>query len=178
MDFAELVEARRSVRAYSPCEISRGEIAGIVKAAVEAPSWKNRAPARYRVVRAGALMERLRREALPPSNCAKAEGAAAMAAVTFKRGESGFTGAAPDNEFGEGWGAYDAGLASAYFLLAARDRGWDTLVIGLRDEAKVRGLLEIPEDETLTAIILLGKAKAPPAKMPRVAVESILDIVE
>ena len=34
--------------------------------------------------------------------------------------------------------------------MAAKKRGWDTLIMGIRDGAAVRKILGIPEDEILT----------------------------
>ena len=181
MEFNDLIEARRSVRKYVAAEIARGEIEAIVKDALEAPSWKNREPTRYHVVTDAVLKECLRTEALLGGNVAKAENAAAIVVVTFVKALSGFTKApdgavSPDNELGDMWGAYDAGLASAYFLLAAKNRGWDSLVIGIRDAAKAREILAIPEDETITAILLLGKAAAPAVKPARKDVSAVLEL--
>ena len=116
-----------------------------------------------------ALKECLRTHAMPVGNAAKCVNAAALVAVTFKKGLSGFTLQSdgtntPDNELGDMWGAYDAGLASAYFMLAARNRG---LVIGIRDAAKAVEVLGLPADETLTAIIVLGKGDQSMPKPPR-----------
>ena len=166
MEFKELIEARRSVRKYVAAELTKAEVEAIVTEALEAPSWKNREPTRYYVILDAALKECLRTQAMPEGN------AAALVAVTFKKGLSGFTLQSdgtntPDNELGDMWGAYDAGLASAYFMLAARNRGWDSLVIGIRDAAKAVEVLGLPADETLTAIIVLGKGDQSMPKPPR-----------
>ena len=99
-----------------------------------------------------------------------------VAAATFKRGESGYMGASAANELGEMWGAYDCGLASAYFVLAAKDHGWDSLILGIRDAAKVKELMGIPDDETLTSVIALGKAAGTAAKPPRKAVGEVVKV--
>ena len=42
MEFQKLIETRRSVRKYSPDgKITKEELTAIIKAAQEAPSWKN-----------------------------------------------------------------------------------------------------------------------------------------
>ena len=172
MEFKELIEVRRSVRKYAAAELTKAEVEAIVTEALEAPSWKNREPTRYHVILDAALKECLRTQAMPEGNAAKCVNAAALVAVTFKKGLSGFTLQSdgtntPDNELGDMWGAYDAGLASAYFMLAARNRGWDSLVIGIRDAAKAVEVLGLPADETLTAIIVLGKGDQSMPKPPR-----------
>ena len=167
MEFKNLIEARRSVRKYVASEISEAEVETIVGEALNAPSWKNTEVTRYYAAVGAAAKERLWREALPSFNVASTANAAALVAVAFKRGESGYMGPDAANELGEMWGAYDCGLASSYFILAAKNRGWDSLILGIRDAAKVKALMGIPEDETLTAVIALGKAAGAVAKPPR-----------
>ena len=102
--------------------------------------------------------------------------AAALVAVTFKKGESGYMGTAAANELGEMWGAYDCGLASAYFVLAAKNHGWDSLILGIRDAEKIKSLMGIPEDETVTSVIALGKAAQSVTKPPRKPVGEVLKV--
>lgn len=174
MNFEELIEARRSVRRYAKSEISKGEMEKIVADALNAPSWKNSETTRYYVAIADEPKARIWSEALPGFNAANSANAAALVAVTFVPGQSGYSGDAPANELGEMWGAYDCGLASAYFILAAKNRGWDTLIMGKRDTAKVKEILAIPDGETLMAVIAVGKASAKPVKVPRKQVAEVL----
>ena len=176
MEFNELIEARRSVRKYAAGEISKAEIEAIVGEALNAPSWKNTEVTRYYAAIGATAKERLWDETLPSFNVASTANAAALVAVTFKTGESGYMGAEPANELGEMWGAYDCGLASAYFVLAAKNRGWDSLILGIRDAAKIRALMGIPGDETLTAVIALGKSTQSAAKPPRKPVSEVLGV--
>ena len=176
MEFNGLIEARRSIRKYAASEISKAEIEAIVGEALNAPSWKNTEVTRYYAAIGAEAKARLWNEALPGFNVASTANAAALVAVTFKRGESGYMGAEPANELGEMWGAYDCGLASAYFILAAKNRGWDSLILGIRDAAKIQALMGIPAEETLTAVIALGKAAGSAAKPPRKPVGETLKV--
>ena len=176
MEFRELAEARRSVRKYIPSEISKAELEAIVAEALNAPSWKNTEVTRYYAAVSAEGKDRLRGEALPGFNAASSANAAALVAVTYRWGESGFAGADPANELGETWGAYDCGLASAYFVLAAKNRGWDSLILGIRDAAKIRELFAIPDDETVTSVIVLGKSAVTAAKPPRKPVSGVLRV--
>ena len=176
MEFNELIEARRSVRKYVPSEISEDEMSAIVGEALDAPSWKNTEVTRYYAAVSAEAKERLWKEALPSFNVTSTANAAALVAVTFKKGESGYMGAAAANELGEMWGAYDCGLASAYFVLAAKNRGWDSLILGIRDAAKIKALMGIPEDEILTSVIALGKSAQSAAKPPRKQLGEVLKV--
>ena len=141
MDFAELIEARRSVRRYAASAMPEGEMQKIVADALNAPSWKNSETTRYYAATGKDAKDRMWKEALPSFNAANSANAAALVAVAFVPGVSGFGGDGPANELGDMWGAYDCGLASSYFILAAKNRGWDTLVMGIRDAAKVKEII-------------------------------------
>ena len=97
--------------------------------------------------------------------------------MSFVPGESGYSGGTPANELGEMWGAYDCGLASSYFILAAKDHGWDTLIMGIRDKAKVKSILGIPEKEILMSVIAVGKSAQPYFKNPRKPVAEVLKVM-
>ena len=177
MKFSELMEARRSVRKYAKAEISGDEMAKIVEEALNAPSWKNTETTRYYAAIGDDAKAKMWSDALPGFNAASSANAAALVAVTFVPGESGYMGDAPANELGEMWGAYDCGLASSYFILAAKNHGWDTLIMGIRDTAKVKSILGIPEKEVLMSGIAVGKSAQPYFKNPRKPVAEVLKVV-
>ena len=177
MKFSELIEARRSVRKYAKAEISRDEMAKIVEEALNAPSWKNTETTRYYAAIGDDAKAKIWGEALPSFNAASSANAAALVAVTFVPGESGYMGDTPADELGDMWGAYDCGLASSYFVLAAKNHGWDTLIMGIRDTAKVKSILGIPEKEVLMSVIAVGKSAQPYFKNPRKPVAEVLKAV-
>ena len=177
MKFSELSEARRSVRKYAKAEISKDEMAKIVEEALNAPSWKNTETTRYYAAIGDDAKAKIWNDALPGFNATSSANAAALVAVTFVPGESGYMGDTPANELGEMWGAYDCGLASSYFVLAAKNHGWDTLIMGIRDTAKVKAILGIPEKEILTSVIAVGKSAQPYFKNPRKPVAEVLKVM-
>ena len=75
---------------------------------------------------------------------------------TFETGKSGFFRGQPVDATGDLWDAYDNGLSNAYFILKARAMGFDTLIMGMRNADAIRALFEIPENETVLAVIALG----------------------
>ena len=164
MQFSELIQKRRSARAYSAAP-THEDLAAICAAAQQAPSWKNWQTARCYVVESPEALEKAR-EALPSFN-RKSSAGAALIVSTFVRDTVGFTSGTPDNEVGNGWGAYDLGLRDAYLILAARDLGYASLIMGLRDADALRALLSIPENETIMSVIAVGKSEQEPALRPR-----------
>ena len=170
MEFNELIRVRRSVRAYSAAP-SHEELVRILTEAQQAPSWKNSQTTRWYVVESPEKHEEVR-QALHAANQKKVPNAA-MIVSTYVRNIAGFTNGSPDNEVGNGWGAYDLGLHDAYLLLAAKNAGYDTLIMGLREADRIRDILAIPENEEILSVIAIGKPAEEPAMRPRKALEEI-----
>lgn len=174
--FNELIEARRSVRHYVQSSIGKDELSTIVTEALNAPSWKNHEETRYHIAQSDEAKTAIWNEALPSFNKANSENAAALVVVTFKKGLSGFDNGRKVNELGDMWGAYDAGLASSYFILAAKNHGWDTLIMGIRDADRLRAILAIPEDEIVMSVIAVGKSAQPYFKSKRKLAEEVMSV--
>ena len=173
MEFQELITARRSVRKYNAA-VSHDDLAAILKAAQQAPSWKNQQTSRCYAVETPETLEELRNAALPSFNRNSSAGAA-LVVTTFVRDVVGFAdGGTPVNEIGNGWGAYDLGLHDAYLILAARDLGYDTLIMGIRDADVIREKLCIPGNETIMSVIAVGKPAEAPAQRPRKAFDEVV----
>lgn len=176
MEFSKLLEERRSIRDYAPnVTVSADDIEAMVYAAQQAPSWKNSQSGRYYAVISKDAAEKLRVSCLPSFNCERTVGAAGYVVTTFKRGNAGFR---PDgtqtDALGEGWGAYDLGLQNQNFILKARELGYDTLIMGLRDESGLREMLSIPDDEIMVAVIAVGKRANDPEKPQRKPISEVL----
>lgn len=168
MDFQKVLETRRSMREFDPeKKVTEEMICELVQAATYAPSWKNSQTARYHCVMSEDKLRRLKEEALPEFNAKNVQDAPALFVTTFVRNRSGYekTGL-PCNELGNRWGTYDLGIHNAYFVLKAKEMGLDTLIMGIRDEAKIREILEVPEEEIIVAVIGVGYGTLDP-EMPR-----------
>ena len=154
MEFQKLIEERRTIRKYSPeSRITKEDLLAVIRAAQEAPSWKNSQTGRYYCVMSEEMVEKVSRECLPEMNQAKAENAS-LIVTTFVHNHAGFQkDGTPDNELGNGWGCYDLGLQAG---------------------DKLREILSIPETETVMAVIAIGKAAEEPARPKRKDVEDIV----
>ena len=176
VSFDEVMTSRRSVRDFDGSKtISQTEIRTLIEATQDAPSWTNSQPTRYYVALSPEKMESVR-DLLPEFNQNNTDGASAYIVSTFVKGQSGFYRGIPSNEVGDGWGAYDNGLANAYLILKARAMGFDTLILGGRDAEGLRTLFEIPEDERVMAVIALGYRASTPTRPGRKPVDEILKI--
>lgn len=177
MEFEKLLESRRSIRAYDASrKVTREQMTALIQAAQQAPSWKNQQTSRYYCILSDEMVDKAL-DCLPGFNARNAAGAA-LVVTTFVAGNVGFIDGKPANECGDGWGYYDLGLQNANFLLKARELGLDTLIMGLRDGDGLRRLLDIPDAETVVAVIAVGYAAQPaPFKPRRKAVEDIARFV-
>ena len=143
VSFDEVLATRRSVRSYDASKtISEAEVRELLIATQEAPSWVS-----------NLVGER---------NKQNIAGAPVLIVSTYEKGKSGFFRGEQTNEVGDGWGAYDNGLSNAYFILKARAKGFDTLIMGMRDSDALRELFNIPENEAIMAVISLGYRSGEP----------------
>ena len=176
MEFQTLIENRRSVRKYSPnTDITKKQIQQLIKAALEAPSWKNTETGRYYCVLSEDMKQKLRKECLCYANNDIKTEHAALIATTFVHNRAGFQkDGTPDNEIGNGWGCYDLGLQNENLILKAAELGLSTLIMGLRNADKIREMLSIPESETIVAVIAVGTADEEPSRPKRRELEDVL----
>jgi len=159
--FDEVLNSRRSVRSYDATKtISEQEVRTLMEAVQEAPSWANQQPSKYYVAMTPEKIDAVQK--LIGGNMRNVQGAPVLIVSTFERSKSGFFQGNPANEVGDGWGAYDNGLSNAYFILKARSKGFDTLIMGMRDSDALRTLFNIPENETIMAVISLGYRSGEP----------------
>ena len=79
---------------------------------------------------------------------------------------------------GTHWQSYDAGLAGEAFCLAAWEKGLGTVIMGIFEEAKVKETLQIPETESVSALIALGYPEEVPEAPKRKETELLLKIVK
>lgn len=173
MEFNELITTRRSIRKYEG-GISHEDLAEILRAAQQAPSWKNQQTSRCYAVETPETLEDLREKALPSFN-RNSSARAALVVTTFVKDTVGFdNNGNADNEIGNGWGAYDLGLHDAFLVLAAKNLGYGTLIMGLRDAEVLRAKLGIPANEEIMSVIAVGKPAESPAPRPRKAMEEVV----
>lgn len=169
MQFAEVLAARRSVRAYAQRAVEPGRLRAVLEAAAEAPSAGNLQA--YRVVVAEAA--RTRRDL---AHAAHGQGFLAEAPVLLV-----FCADTPRSQarYGERgaslFAVQDATIAAAYAQLAATDQGLASCWVGAFDEARVGSVLALPPERLRpVAILALGHAAERPARPPRRAVDELV----
>lgn len=174
VSFEEVLKTRRSVRNYDATKtISKEEVRELLIATQEAPSWANQQPSKYYVAMSPEKVAAVQ-ELVGERNKQNVAGAPVLIVSTYEKGKSGFFKGEQTNEVGDGWGAYDNGLSNAYFILMARAKGFDTLIMGMRDSEKLRELFNIPENEAVMAVISLGYRAGEPRQPEHRPLEEVV----
>lgn len=157
MSLDQIIKQRRSIRKYKKKPVSNEQIQLLIQAAVEAPSWKNSQTARYHVITSQPLLNEFKERCLPEFNQENCKDAPVLIVTTFIKNRSGFErDGTASNELANGWGCYDLGLHNQNMILKATELGLSTLIMGIRDENKIREMLNIPVEETIVSVIALG----------------------
>ena len=173
VSFDEVLTTRRSVRSYDASKkISEAEVRELLTATQEAPSWANQQPTKYYVAISDEKVTAV--QDMVGGNKERIKDAPVLIVSTYERGKSGFFQGNQTNEVGDGWGAYDNGLSNCYLILKARSMGFDTLIMGMRDADALRTLFDIPESETIMAVISLGYRAGEPNRSERRPLDDIV----
>jgi nitroreductase len=171
--------ARRSIRKFQPTPVSPDTIRAIVAVAAYAPSWKNSQTTRYTLLTKREEIDRVADECTMgfQKNIDTLHGAPALVVLTTVNGRSGYE---RDGSFstskGTHWQSFDAGLAAEAFCVAAHEAGLGTVILGIYDEGKVKAVLNLPETESVSALIPIGVPAESPAAPKRKDVSELLRI--
>lgn len=178
MELSEAIKTRRSVRAYKAnTTVDKEIVLDIIAAAQNAPSWKNSQTGRYYIVMDGEKLAEVKSDCLLEYNQNNCKNAPVLIVTAFEKGCSGFDNEKnPVNELGDQWGAYDLGLQNQLLVLAAREHGLDTLIMGIRKEKALREHLNIPDTQQVVSVISLGYRDIEPKMPKRKELEEIVKI--
>ena len=172
--FHDVVTTRRSIRKYDTTKtISEAEVRQLLTLTQDAPSWANTQTTKYYVAMSPEKVEAVQ-GMIGDFNKRNVQGAPVLMVSTYERGKSGYFNGKATNEISDGWGAHDNGLSNGYLVLIARSMGFDTLIMGMRDSDSLRTLFQIPENETIMAVIALGYRAAEPNRPKRRPLDEIV----
>ncbi len=182
MDAIEMIKERRSVRKFKEGAVDRETMKEIVEIARWAPSWANTQIARYTLVDSPAMIQKIATEGVKgfSYNMKTLENAPGVCVLSHVQGKSGRLD--PDKfdmEFAnpEAWESFDAGIACQTFCLAAHARGVGTTIFGVIDKDTIPTLLNLPENETVSALIVYGWPDETPNPTPRMDTDEILRFI-
>ena len=181
MEFATLVEARRSCRSFEAAEISEEQLAEILDAGQWAPSPLNLQPWEFITIRDPGIKAKV----MEIAQAAKQDvidndgpgwvskypmnfltEAPVLIVVVYEPAKKGL-----GDFFGQSHGAIQAASACIQnILLAAADMGFGSLWFTFFRSEKLKPVLNIPENLEIAGVIPIGtpkgEIKAPPRKEP------------
>jgi len=176
----EAIMKRRSVRAYQRKLVPRDVVKAIIDAGNEAPSAMNSQPWRFVVIEDSEVKKKLLRAALPNArkilDLVKESDPVRHEAITKRLNElpDPVYYSAPVIVFVIGSGRYahhSCPLACENMMLAAHSMGLGSCWVGfgsmVTDDAEVKRVLDLRDDETLFGPILLGYAEQSPERPPK-----------
>lgn len=180
MEFTEVIKGRRSIRKYADKPVTKEEIEKIIELARFAPTWKNSQTARYHVILNQELKNRIAEEGTCnfSKNKFNIQSASGLVILTTVDGIAGYE---KDGSFttskGTHWQSFDAGIACQTFCLTAYDMGISTLIMGIYDEEKIGNILNLPENESISALIAVGYADEAPNAPKRKELSEIMEVI-
>jgi len=172
MEAVEMIKGRRSIRKYKDEVVDRALMEEIIEITRYAPSWTNSQTPRFTLVENAEIISKFASEGVKGFvyNMDTLKNAKGVAVLSFVEGKSGRTDKY-DIETSENpgrWEYFDAGIACQTFCLAAHAKGVGTCIFGVIDEAVVAEAINLPEGETVAALIVYGypegEVKAPRRK--------------
>jgi nitroreductase len=149
VEFKALVEQRRSLRSFSPMEVSDTLVKDLATAASLAPSCSNKQPWRFVFVRSPRVLERMI-GTLAPGNATWGKQASLIVAVWSQADLDCRT---PD---GRDYFQFDSGMATAFLLLAAAERNLVTHPVAGFDPQGAREILALPAGSQVITLIIVG----------------------
>ncbi len=170
MEAIEMIKERRSVRKYKPQPVERHTVEEIIEAARWAPSWGNFQVARYTVVENPELIQAIAQRGVHgfAYNIGTLERSPNVVVLSYIKGKSGKL--SPDNyatNKGQEWEMFDAGIACQTLCLAAHNYGVGTCIFGVIDDFAISQIIDLPDGETVAAVITMGYPDETPRTTPR-----------
>ena len=175
MDAVTCIMTRRSIRQFQNQDIPKETLEELVQTAAFAPSWKNTQTTRYIAITDPEIKNRLAESCCGEHNQGIINSAPVLVATTIVDKRSGFERDGSYSTIREdNWQAFDNGIATQTFCLAANNKGLGTVIMGLYDINKAEEILEVPEGQILMALIAVGYPDEEPAAPKRKGVEDLL----
>jgi len=146
MTFLELARMRYSVRSFSDHPIEDEKLRKILEAGHVAPTGCNYQPQKIYIAKSAEAREKL------ASVCRCTFGAPMILVVCYDRTRDWKNKLQPGYESGE----TDAAIVCTHMMLEATELGIGSCWIGYFNADQVAQILELPENVTVSALLLLG----------------------
>ncbi len=180
MELKDCIKTRRSVRKYLPQSVEREDIKAIIESARYSPTWKNGQICRYTVIDDKSVIENIAQNATMgfEHNKGILKECYTVAIISYVTKMTGYN---KDGTFttkkGDSWEMFDCGIATQNFCLAAHDMGVGTCIMGIFDGDKVAEIIDLPENESVGAIVSMGYFEEEYSVPQRKSVEELLRFI-
>lgn len=181
MDAITMIKERRSIRKFKNEKVDREIMKEIVSICKWAPSWVNYQIARYTLVDDEEIIKQLATEGVNGFvyNMDTLKTAKGVAILSFIKGKSGKL---DEDEYATSksnvWEVFDAGIACQTFCLAAHAKGVGTCIMGVINDESISKIVDLPEEETVAALIVYGYEDGHPAPTPRKDTDEIMRFLD
>lgn len=174
MDTIEAINTRRSVRKFSDRPVEPEKLNAVLEAARLAPSWANMQCWRFVVVRDLAVKARISEMSYVESFFAPKGYKSNPAQKALAEAPVVIVACADPNQSGDLRGQQyymaDVGIATENLMLAAHAIGLGSVFVGVFDEKRLSGLLNIPSGISIVGLFPLGypleAVKSGPSRKP------------
>lgn len=177
MEVKKAIEDRRSVRKYQEKEVSDSLVAELLEAARLAPSAWNAQPARFVIIKAKEIKEKLSKEKVFKHDfvclapviivcCADPE---VFPKEKLQAPYSNYAELA-----GEAGAVRDVSIAAQNLVLRATELGLGSCYVGLIDREKTKEILGIPKNYVLPFVLPIGYPAENPKATPRKKREDLI----
>src|SRR5512139_142054 len=173
MDVLEAIRTRKSVRRFKDQPVEDKKILTILDSVRQSPSWANLQCWRFVVVKDKSIREKISELSYVESFFAPLSYKTNPARKGLAEAPVILVACADPSQSGALWDQpyymTDIGIAAQTLMLSARALGLGTVFVGVFEEKKIRGLLEIPPLIRIVGLFPLGypleeKKDGPPRK--------------
>ncbi len=179
MDAVTMLKERRSVRKYKDEKVSHEVIKEIMESTRYAQSWANFQIARYTFVEDEDKINQLATKGVEGFvyNIGILKKAKSVVVLSCVKGKSGKIGEEYVTSKENVWEIFDAGIACQTFCLAAFEKGVGTCVMGVINDKEISQIVDLPEGETVAALIVYGYPDEQPKPTARKEVDEIIRFI-
>lgn len=168
-----LLSSRHSIRKYTDEIVSEETMSQIMELTKLAPSWCNYQIARYTFISNQDIINSIMEDGVLgfTYNMKTLKHAKNIAVLSYIEGKSGKLDLSKDEyttSKSTDWEIFDAGISCQTFCLSAHAYGIATCVMGVIDDTKIAEIINLPDNQTVAAVIAYGypneEAKPTPRK--------------
>ena len=163
LSLMEIIQGRRSIRAYSAQPVEKEKLEAVLEAARLAPSARNRQKWKFIIITDPAVKDKM----LEACHNQAFVGQAPVCIAVVDEEPGIMTCGQPVD-------TVDCSIALSFLILKAHEEGLGTCWLGRFDQDKVKAALGIPENMSVVAVTPLGYPVENPDARPRKPLDEII----